>query len=149
MWQTIAALALFAFSAAVLDRMISFLFDYVDRGRKREREVSEAPSRFCRIAVENPVYARQAQELAEKLYPGCKYQFYTGSFDDVVNAFNAHKAEIAVILDREDIPLNRECEEEKLSAYGTMMEFDGIEMAPLDPHARKLVVFSADNHDRQ
>lgn len=149
MWQTLAAFALFAFSAAVIDRLISVIFDCIagrqpESGRKPVR-----PARCCRVAVENPVYAQQAKRLAEKLYPGCRYQYFTGSLDEIVCAFNAQRAEIAVILDREGIPLDSACEAERVPAYGRLMEIDGIEMSPLDCHMRRLVVYSALNHGKQ
>lgn len=149
MWQTLAALALFAFSAAVIDRMIAVIFSYVSARKTEAVQEPVRPAPCCRVAVENPVFAQQAKKLAEKLYPGCRYQYFTGSLDDIVCAFNAHKAEIAVILDREDIPLDSMYEEEKVPAYGRIMDIDGIEMSPLDCHLRKLVVYSALNHGKQ
>lgn len=149
MWQAIAALLVFAGIALFIDRMLSRLFDYVDKNRDASMVDMEKPVHSCRVAVENPLFIRQAEEMANRLFPGCRYQFFTGSYEDVICAFNAHKAEIAVILEREDIPLDGDYEEERLDAYGKIVDVDGIALSPLDFHERKLVVYSSGNHGEQ
>ena len=149
MWQAIVALLAFAGIALFIDRMLSRLFDYVDENRDAQKVDMERPVHSCRVAVENPLFIQQAKELAVRLFPGCHYQFYTGTFEDVIYAFNAHKAEIAVILEREDIPLDDQYEEERLDAYGKIVDVDGVALSPLNFHERKLIVYSTGNHGEQ
>ena len=127
---------------------------FLERNRKEQVKLLESSEHYLRIGVSNPYVIDSCSEAVEKCgkkFPDFEVLFYSGTEEELVKAFFAHKLDLLFLAEKSVAKMEDDCcsKEIELSCVSTIMSDAGLTVEFVGEKKNRLKSFWKPDHKNQ